>query len=233
MASIGTRPALFLGLLFFLISCSTSPQRASRHEPANTIDALKLKEELTALETSLIALKAELAGAKAKLNQQAAILHHGARGTWPSIAQSLELREQLAALEDTVNGFKADLQSAQASQVSQFRGDIALALDERDLLELLVRDVRARHTSQSEPSNAILPLPQSIQTPLWNTPRSPLTTQPPEARATHTTPPTEENGTRYGDISSETGRPRTVPVRGYFRRDGTYVRGHFRSKPRQ
>jgi len=42
-----------------------------------------------------------------------------------------------------------------------------------------------------------------------------------------------ENGSCYGDISSETGRPKTVYVRGYTRRDGTYVRGQYRSPPRR
>jgi hypothetical protein len=42
----------------------------------------------------------------------------------------------------------------------------------------------------------------------------------------------EENGTCYGDISERTGRPKTVDVSGYYRKDGTYVRGHFRSPPR-
>jgi hypothetical protein len=40
-----------------------------------------------------------------------------------------------------------------------------------------------------------------------------------------------ENGSCYGDISAATGRPRTVHVRGYYR-DGRYVRGHYRSRPR-
>jgi hypothetical protein len=42
----------------------------------------------------------------------------------------------------------------------------------------------------------------------------------------------EENGSCYGDISALTGRPKTVQVDGYFRKDGTYVRGHYRSKPK-
>lgn len=41
-----------------------------------------------------------------------------------------------------------------------------------------------------------------------------------------------ENGSCYGDISTATGRPKTVSVSGYYRRDGTYVRGHYRSRPR-
>jgi hypothetical protein len=42
-----------------------------------------------------------------------------------------------------------------------------------------------------------------------------------------------ENGSCSGDISATTGRPKTVQVRGYYRRDGTYVRGHYRSRPRR
>jgi hypothetical protein len=42
--------------------------------------------------------------------------------------------------------------------------------------------------------------------------------------------PCAENGSCYGDISAATGRAKTVPVQGYYRRDGTYVRGHYRSK---
>lgn len=39
-----------------------------------------------------------------------------------------------------------------------------------------------------------------------------------------------ENGSCYGDISPLTGNPKTIHVDGYFRSDGTYVRGHFRGK---
>jgi hypothetical protein len=39
-----------------------------------------------------------------------------------------------------------------------------------------------------------------------------------------------ENNSCYGDISAITGRPKTTHVKGYYRRDGTYVRGHYRSK---
>jgi endonuclease YncB( thermonuclease family) len=46
-------------------------------------------------------------------------------------------------------------------------------------------------------------------------------------------PPVAENGSYYGQISEATGRPKTVHVEGYYRRDGTYVRGHYRSRPRR
>lgn len=41
-----------------------------------------------------------------------------------------------------------------------------------------------------------------------------------------------ENGSCYGDFSGATGRAKTVAVRGYYRRDGTYVRSHYRSRAR-
>jgi len=42
-----------------------------------------------------------------------------------------------------------------------------------------------------------------------------------------------ENGSYYGEISRNTGRPKTVHVKGHYRKDGVYVRGHYRSKPRR
>ena len=44
-------------------------------------------------------------------------------------------------------------------------------------------------------------------------------------------PSIAENGSYYGEISEETGRPKTVYVRGHYRDDGTYVRSHYRSRP--
>lgn len=46
-------------------------------------------------------------------------------------------------------------------------------------------------------------------------------------------PAVAENGSYYGEISPATGRPKTVHVRSYYRKDGTYVRGHYRSAPRR
>ena len=39
-----------------------------------------------------------------------------------------------------------------------------------------------------------------------------------------------ESGSCYGDISNITSLPKTIRVNGYYRHDGTYVRGHYRSK---
>jgi cell division septation protein DedD len=58
---------------------------------------------------------------------------------------------------------------------------------------------------------------------------SPLPSEP----AVSDKPSCAENGSCYGDISPSTGRPKTVHVQGYYRKDGTYVRGHYRSSPRR
>ena len=40
--------------------------------------------------------------------------------------------------------------------------------------------------------------------------------------------PCAEDGSCYSDISTLTGRPKTMLVLGYYRKDGTYVQGHYR-----
>jgi hypothetical protein len=44
--------------------------------------------------------------------------------------------------------------------------------------------------------------------------------------------PTAENGSYYGQ-PNVMGVPKTVHVSGYYCKDGTYVRGHYRSKPKR
>ena len=51
-----------------------------------------------------------------------------------------------------------------------------------------------------------------------------------EPSAIYSTPSIAENSSYYGEISPKTGLPKTTHVRGYFRKDGTYVRGHYRSR---
>lgn len=43
-------------------------------------------------------------------------------------------------------------------------------------------------------------------------------------------PPVGENGSYRGQLNKN-GIPKTVHVRGYYRKDGTYVRSHYRSPP--
>lgn len=74
-------------------------------------------------------------------------------------------------------------------------------------------------------------------------PRPPATIQPASSES-HSRPATRtgtpslpvpqvaENGSYYGELNGS-GRPKTVHVRGYYRKDGSYVRGHYRSTPRR
>lgn len=48
-----------------------------------------------------------------------------------------------------------------------------------------------------------------------------------------TAPPIAENGDLRGFDNDSDGRAEPVHVRGYFRKDGTYVRGHYRALPRK
>jgi hypothetical protein len=64
-----------------------------------------------------------------------------------------------------------------------------------------------------------------------STPSSDSTSVKP-SRSAAAAPACAENGSCYGDVSENTGRPKTIYVDGYYRRDGTYVRGHYRSAPR-
>jgi hypothetical protein len=86
-------------------------------------------------------------------------------------------------------------------------------------------------TSQAETPKAVwtpVPLPSSANV-APAAPSVPLTSP---LAVTSTTPRVgcAENGSCYGDISGATGKPKTVQVNGYYRKDGTYVRGHVRSK---
>jgi endonuclease YncB( thermonuclease family) len=45
--------------------------------------------------------------------------------------------------------------------------------------------------------------------------------------------PRASNQSSYGQVSPQTGQPKTSWVEGYYRKDGTYVRGHYRSAPRR
>lgn len=62
--------------------------------------------------------------------------------------------------------------------------------------------------------------------------RSPAVTLPPNTSSTRPSygAPCAENGSCYGDISTVNGTPKTIHVDGYYRKDGTYVRGHYRSR---
>ena len=81
-------------------------------------------------------------------------------------------------------------------------------------------DVKRLSESDASKVKELKAASQSAQTAY---PPSPTTSLP------TTTGACAENGSCYGDISSITGIPKTISVRGYYRKDGTYVRGHYRS----
>jgi hypothetical protein len=63
--------------------------------------------------------------------------------------------------------------------------------------------------------------------------RDPTRSSEPSQQSTYSVPPVAGSGSYYGEISENTGRPKTVYVHPYYRKDGTYVRSHYRSSPRR
>jgi hypothetical protein len=61
-------------------------------------------------------------------------------------------------------------------------------------------------------------------------PQVPSRTVTPGAQSQAPSTGVAENGTYYGELNAN-GVPKTVHVNGYYRKDGTYVRGHYRSAP--
>lgn len=53
--------------------------------------------------------------------------------------------------------------------------------------------------------------------------------QPSTLKSSKTTSYSNTSINGYGEISKTTGRPRTKPVKGYYRKDGTYVKPYYRS----
>lgn len=79
------------------------------------------------------------------------------------------------------------------------------------------------------------PVANRTEPPAPATPLTPSTYVPTNPSSTSYLPSSgyrpgcAENGSCYGDISPTTGRPKTTHVQSYYRKDGTYVRGHYRS----
>jgi len=103
-------------------------------------------------------------------------------------------------------------------------------LKEKCTLKGSLRNIAGSDTPQP---GSISSNPKDFSSPIYNT-SNPTTTfnAPPSNTSQPLIRSCAENGSCYGDISSATGRAKTVRVKGYYRKDGTYVRGHYRSKPR-
>jgi hypothetical protein len=95
------------------------------------------------------------------------------------------------------------------------------------------REIRRAIPVQTENAQTVWPSPQS---------RAPAALPPSVARSSGSTmarttavprvgaPFVAENGSYYGQ-PNKYGMPKTVHVRGYFKKNGTYVRSHYRSRP--
>jgi hypothetical protein len=159
--------------------------------------------------------------------------------------EMLELREHLAAkegeaerLQQQVSGLSATARSLNARLIS---AEEALRARENEIGRLQQQaQVRNSATLASDkasspsPTASSMPAPSGVvvapsqsssaATPASSSPYIRPTTAAPA-------PPVAENGSYYGETSAATGRPKTVYVNGYYRKDGTYVRGHYRSAP--
>jgi hypothetical protein len=80
--------------------------------------------------------------------------------------------------------------------------------------------------------NTATPIPADINT-FVKTSGSERVQASSSAPSTAIRPVVAENGSYKGEISEATGRPKDVYVNGYYRKDGTYVRSHYRSAPRK
>ena len=87
----------------------------------------------------------------------------------------------------------------------------------------------------TDTATATAPITAPVVVPRYRAPTPPAYSppvyfSPPPASASPPRYGCSESGSCYGDISPATGRPKTVYVPGYFRSDGKYVRGYYRSQ---
>lgn len=153
--------------------------------------------------------------------------------------------EDYAAVDDAESS-NAPVEDAEAYADAEYYGysedegvDVAAVTDANGASDLVVND-RA-FASPASPSDTSTYSQGAAATAVAATTSTvgPWSQYQPPTSYTYTPPATTsrpvagcaENGSCYGDISAATGRPKTVAVGGYFRKDGTYVRGHYRSKP--
>lgn len=90
-----------------------------------------------------------------------------------------------------------------------------------------VESMAGTDTGTASTAPAVVPRYTAPTPPAYS---PPVYLSPPPAPASTPRFGCSESGSCYGDISPATGRPKTVHVPGYFRKDGTYVRGHYKSK---
>lgn len=92
---------------------------------------------------------------------------------------------------------------------------------------------KSRKSTTTQNTDTGKSLPKSPTLPIFKPESRTNSNILPTTKAPSYSPPVAENGSYYGETSKLTGRPKTVHVNGYYRKDGTYVRGHYRSSPRR
>ena len=86
------------------------------------------------------------------------------------------------------------------------------------------------YTSVSQYATALI-IPKAQTTAIWGLPRTERVQSTVRLSSGRSFPFVAENGSYYGQISQQTGRPKTVFVHSYYRSDGAYVRSYYRSLP--
>jgi hypothetical protein len=162
----------------------------------------------------------------------------------PSSRQQLEgkrLDPEIEALKVEIARLKSeneDLKGRMASDMSALRKQVSDLQQE-------VQKSRTSNVSSTWPSSGVTAVPVrqgtkpepslselSYPTQSNYTTRSNYTETgyvSPSQKVAPAKPFTAENGSYYGQANSY-GVPKTTHVNGYFRKDGTYVRGHYRSR---
>jgi hypothetical protein len=144
--------------------------------------------------------------------------------------------------------------AARADDITTTKGgtfkNVTVAAVERDSLlltsdygilrikvEVLTPDLQRRYGYVASPQAPGLPVTtiaaqaQTTTLPASAAPKAEAVYQNSPAPQTYNVAHVAENGSYYGQPNQH-GVPKTVAVKGYYRRDGTYVRGHYRSAPR-
>jgi hypothetical protein len=103
--------------------------------------------------------------------------------------------------------------------------------------DVLTPDIQRRYgyvappQAPALPATAVAAQAQTTTSPAPAAPKAPAVYQNSPAPQTYNVARVAENGSYYGQ-PNQYGVPKTVAVKGYYRKDGTYVRGHYRSAPR-
>lgn len=125
--------------------------------------------------------------------------------------------------------------ASDSARGSDLAGTVAaLRAAVRQLEARLVEVEKLLQASSASTRNSAPLLPEPPALSFTSLSQSPAASATP-ALIVNTTgnPGCAENGSCYGDTSPATGNPKTVNVNGYYRKDGTYVRGHYRSAPKR